>query len=585
MTPALQNSSALKSAPNLLGSFLFDHLQDAGVNHVFGIPGDYILPLFKTLESTPGIEPVVGTHEPNSAFSADAYARLNGLGVLLITYGVGGFNAMNGVACAYAESSPLLVISGGPPRGVKFKDDPVTTQAHHLVKHPGSQLEAYSQITARALRIEDPATAAATIIAATTEAVQRKLPVYLEIPTDLMTAEIPILQQPVQRQTVAAEGLNQAVSFFCDRIEKATNPIILAGAEISRFGLQAELQAISAARGIPIATSVLGKGTFDETAPNILGMYAGVISQNSQVREIVESADLVIMLGMKITDVNCGAFTANLRRDQILVAKSAWIGDGFLRFAADLTLPQFIKALATQLPATEISPAGYPEISTSYPHQISPMDQYLSTINDHLSPEHIIVADTGDSIYGSLSLTTRRENGYLAPSFYNSMGFAVPAGLGVALAVPDSRPIMLVGDGAFQMTGLEFSNFVKLGLNPIVIIFNNRGFGMQRVFVDGPFNDIPGWDYGKVVEMVGGGDFFQVTSPDEMATTLKSALAEPADPVLIEALVEKGTISTGLQIFGEALRREKQGVCPLNAAKTPCDHETQCAFCRAAIWE
>jgi indolepyruvate decarboxylase len=585
MKTALQKTSITTNETLQLGTFLFDHLRRGGVKHIFGIPGDYILPLFKTLEGTPGIDPVVGTHEPNSAFSADAYARLNGLGVLLITYGVGGFNAMNGVACAYAESSPLLVISGGPPRGIKFSDDPITTQAHHLVKHPGSQLGAYSHITTLALRIEDPATAAETITIATTVAVQQKLPVYLEIPTDLMTVEIPISLKPAPSEMTDFDTLDQAVSFFSNRIEKAQNPIILAGAEISRFGLQSEILAISAAGGIPIATSVLGKGTFDETQPNILGMYAGVISQNNQVREIVESSDLVIMLGMKITDVNCGAFTANLRRDQILVAKSGWIGDGYLRFDADLSLRQFIMTLVAQLPSLEISQASYPEISTSFPHHITPMDQYLSTINDHLSPEHIVVADTGDSIYGSLSLTTRRENGYLAPSFYNSMGFAVPAALGAALAVVDARPIVLVGDGAFQMTGMEFSNFVKLGLNPIVIIFNNSGFGMQRVFVDGSFNDIPGWDYGKVVELVGGGQFYRVASPDEMAATFKTALDVPTGPVLIEVLVEKGTISTGLKIFGEALHREKQGVCPLNTGETPCDHETQCAFCRAAIWK
>lgn len=102
-----------------LGKYLFQYLRKKGVEHCFGLPGDYILPLYRALEDTEGIVPIIGTHEPCAAFSADAYARQRGLGVLLVTYGVGGFNALNGVAGAYAESSPLLIISGGPPSGYR----------------------------------------------------------------------------------------------------------------------------------------------------------------------------------------------------------------------------------------------------------------------------------------------------------------------------------------------------------------------------------------------------------------------------------------------------------------------------------
>ncbi len=569
----------------ILGDFLFQHLQELGVKHIFGIPGDYILPLFKSLEQTPGIEAVVGTHEPNSAFSADAYARLSGLGVLLITYGVGGFNAMNGVACAYAESAPLLVISGGPPRGTQLSEDPVTTQAHHLVKHPMAQLEAYRQITHLALRIESPETAAAAIRTAAEQAQTMQRPVYLEIPTDLMTAKIPI--SPPSRPQPAAdpESMAQAVAFFMRRIEQAQNPVILAGAEVSRYQLQKSVRALSMARGMPIATSVLGKGTFDETSLNILGVYAGIISQRPEVRAVVENADLVLMLGVKVTDVNCGAFTANLQREQILVAKSGWVGDGFMRFTEEIPFADFVHQLATQMPARPNLAEWPPKAAPDFPYTYTQMDQYLRVLNQQITSEHILIADTGDSIYGSLSMVTRRDNGYMAPSFYNSMGFAVPAGLGAALALPDSRPIILVGDGAFQMTGLEFSNYVKLGLNPVVLIFNNSGFGMQRVFVDGTFNDIQGWDYRKLTELVGGGQAWRVNQPAEMAATLRAVLADRSAPAIVEVIVEKGTISTGLKIFGEALRREKQGVCPLNATTEPCDHETRCAFCRASIWQ
>lgn len=578
-----------------MGKFLFSYLRDSGVTYCFGIPGDYILSLFKALEETPGIKAVVPTHEPAAAFSADAYGRITGLGVLLVTYGVGGFNAMNGVACAHAESSPLLVISGGPPTSMSKNGDPFATTAHHFVKHLSSQQEAYRHITDMDIRIESPETAADSIVKAVTHAREKKHPVYLEIPTDLMNSEIPVKMKTDDKISesldakVDLEAIERAVSYFVNRIEESKNPVIVAGVEIGRYGLQDEILHIMEARHIPAAASILGKGIFDESKPGILGVYAGVISQSPEIRKIVEASDLVVMLGVKVTDVNCGAFTANLKRENILIAKSGWIGNGYMHFSEDIPFDRFINRLSQKItPSDHVK--GWPEI----PRQdlkTSPvlMDRYLAVINDALDDNHIVIADTGDSCYGSLFMNTRRRNGYMAPTFYNTMGFAVPAALGVQLAETDTvnscRPIVLVGDGAFQMTGLELSTLVKWGLNPIVIVFNNSGYGMQRIFVDGPFNDIKGWDYTRVVDLVGGGKAWKVSTAEEMQKALEEANEYLTGPSLIEAIVPKGDLSTGLKTFGKTILREKSGVCPLNQENKPCNHQHHCAFCRATIWK
>jgi len=213
------------------------------------------------------------------------------------------------------------------------------------------------------------------------------------------------------------------------------------------------------------------------------------------------------------------------------------------------------------------------------------MDRYLALIEAHLDERTVVIADTGDACYGSLFMTTRRDNGYLAPTFYNTMGFAVPAALGVQLADPECRPIVLVGDGAFQMTGLEFSNLASRGLNPIVVVFNNSGYATQRIFTDGAFNDIKQWNYARIVDLVGGGKAWRVTTAQEMKNALQAAIEFTSGPSLIEAVVERGEISSGLRRFGQALRREKTGMCPLNEGNVPCTHEDHCGFCRAAIWE
>jgi TPP-dependent 2-oxoacid decarboxylase len=568
-----------------LGHFLFSYLYNIGVRYCFGMPGDYILPLFKALEETPGIDAVVATHEPCAAFSADAYGRLAGLGVLLVTYGVGGFNAMNGVAGAYAESSPLLVISGGPRRDAADAATYLAPATHHYVKHQASQLEAYRHVTDLALRIKAPETAAATIRRAATHAKKLKLPVYLEIPTDLMQADIPACNQENLEEPEDDKVADGVVSLFLDQMYAARNPVLVVGEEVGRHGLQAQVRRIMKARNIPVATSVLGKGIFDETEAGMLGVYAGAISGTPEVRKIVEEADLVVLLGVKMTDVNCGIFTADLVRERTLVAKSGWLGNGTMRLSGNIPFDRFVTTLADRiLPAESLRAWPSPPVA-DYSDSRGLMDQYLALIEAHLNDRSVVIADTGDACYGSLFMTTRRDNGYLAPTFYNTMGFAVPAALGVQLADPECRPVVLVGDGAFQMTGLEFSNLASRGLNPIVVVFNNSGYATQRIFTDGDFNDIKQWNYARIVDLVGGGKSWRVTTAQEMENALQAAIEFTQGPSLIEAVVEKGEMSAGLRRFGQALRREKTGMCPLNESSVPCTHQDHCGFCRAAIWE
>ena len=574
-----------------LSQFLFSYLRDCGVKFCFGVPGDYILSLFKALEETPGIEAVVSTHEPGAAFSADAYGRISGLGVLMVTYGVGGFNAMNGVACAYAESSPLLVISGGFPTGTYGGDNKnlFTPDAHHFVKHFASQRNAYRNITDLDLRIESGDTAAHTIIRAVTHAFKTKLPVYLEIPTDLMNAQIPlpdrIEELKHEDSEIEMDVVERAVSLFIERIETAHYPVILTGVEIGRYGLQDEILHMMKARNIPIATTILAKGTFDESREGILGVYAGVISQSTETRKIVEKSDLVIMLGVKVTDVNCGIFTAELKREKILIAKSGWIGDGYMRISNEIPFPTFITHLSKKIIPVNHEPTwpDIPQPGLGFSDIL--IDRYFGVINRFLDGSNVVIADTGDSCYGSLFMTIRRKNGYIAPTFYNTMGFAVPAALGVQLADPRCRPVVLVGDGAFQMTGFELSVIAKWSLNPIVIIFNNKGYGMQRIFVDGPFNDIKEWDYTRIVDLLGGGKAWKVSTAAEMEDALKNAIKNKPGFSLIEAVLPKKEVSTGLQLMGKALTREKKGICPFNVDNKSCSHQHHCSFCRATIWK
>ncbi len=565
-----------------LGHFLFSLLASLGVRHVFGIPGDYVLTLFRALDETPGIEAVVATHEPHAAFSADAYGRQTGLGVLLVTYGVGGFNAMNGVAGAYAERSPLLVVSGGPPTTYVHGTDPLTPHHHHIVKSASSQMDAYRSITAGTVRLTDAAAAPEQFRLAVAMARSERLPVYVEVPTDLMDVLVAPGPTPPATEWDPAP-LERAADLFAARIGAATSPVLLVGEEVARFGLQDAIRRLMATRTIPAFMTVLGKGALSETSPGILGVYAGVLSASPAARVAVEASDLVVMLGSQVTDVSCGVFTADLDPGRLLIAKCDWVGDGTSRFEGRISFPRFVEALAARVPAG--APRGWSAPPRPRPGD-SLMDRYMAAIDHGLAADEVLVTDTGDSTYGSLVVRPRRDRGYLASSFYNTMGFAVPAALGAALAEPGIRPVVLVGDGAFQMTGLEISNLVRHRIGATVLLFNNEGFGMQRIFVDGPFNDVARWDYSKVPELVGGGGYFRVDSPEALVLAMEAARLRPGEPTLVEVILPKGDLSTGLQAMQLAFVRNRTGACPLRAGDAgACGHESTCAFCRATIWK
>ncbi len=569
-----------------LGEQLFSTLARLSVRHVFGIPGDYVLPLYSALEATDDIEPVVATHEPCAAFSADAYGRHSGLAALLVTYGVGALNAANGVAGAYAEHSPLLVISGGPPRGYAPTGDPLEVVPHHVLRSPRDQLDAFAKITDLALRLDNPATASQQILDAAVWAREHKRPVYLEVPTDMMTMPVPVETARPRPKGDHRLDLDRAVSLFGERLTAASRPVLLVGVEVARHGLAPEVRRIMRAHGARVVTTLVAKAAMADTEPGVMGVYAGVLSTDPATRAVVESADLVVMLGTLVTDVNCGAFTADLKRDRLLIARSGWIGDGSLRVGRELGFARFVRELAAASPEVS-TPAGWPTArGFDYRSSNSRMDQYMAVVQAQLGPHDLLVADTGDSCCASLGMRIPRENGYLANAFYGSMGFAVPAALGAQLAEPGLRPIVLVGDGAFQMTGLELSNMVRRRMGPMVLLFNNRGFGMQRVFQDGPYNDIGRWDYQQIPRLLGGGRAWRVKTPAELSAAMAEARDLQDAPSLIEVMLEPGEISTGLQVFGRAFGREKTGACPMSPpGAPPCSHHDSCAYCRAAIWK
>src|SRR6185295_10373709 len=180
--------------------------------------------------------------------------------------------------------------------------------------------------------------------------------------------------------------------------------------------------------------------------------------------------------------------------------------------------------------------------------------EVIRVLSLHLDENCCVVSDVGDAIFGAVGVRTARRAEFIAPAYYLSMGFAVPASIGVAVANPQLRPIVLVGDGAFQMTGTELSTATRLGLKPIVLILNNEGYGTMRKIRDGKFNVISQWKYGKICELVGGGEASVAKTKGELDGAIRSALGSNQVHV-IDVKLPRDDVSPQLKNMTDELGR------------------------------
>src|ERR1700687_1720977 len=306
----------MKQAPTI-GDYLIQRLQALGVRHVFGVPGDYVLGFMHQLECS-DLQVINTCDEQGAGFAADAYARLNGLGVVCITYCVGGLKVANTTAEAFAEKSPVVVISGAPGTNERVKNPLL----HHKVREFDTQLKVFEQLTIASTVLSDPQTAFREIDRVLAAALRYKRPVYIELPRDMVkvSGSTPHSPQPVQQDSDPA-ALREALREAVHLISAARQPVILAGVELHRFGLQDALLQLAESTNMPVAATMLGKSVIAEQHPLFIGVYEGAMG-HEDVREYVESSDCLILLGTFMSDINLGVFTANLDQGRSIYVTS-----------------------------------------------------------------------------------------------------------------------------------------------------------------------------------------------------------------------------------------------------------------------
>lgn len=542
----------MRNIPTTIGEYLLKKLKSYNINHIFGIPGDYVLRFYKLIEES-DIQHIGMTREDAAGYAADAYARTKGMGAVCITYCVGGLSTVNAIAGAYAEKSPVVVISGAP--GIKERDKDALL--HHKVRDFHTQQRIYDEITVATALLDEPLTAFNEIDRVMDAVFHYKRPGYIELPRDMVDVRGTSYKDSSNTEHISDQAtLNAAIEDAHNFINQSKTPVILAGVELHRFGFQDKLLNLVEEKRIPVVATLLGKSVMPESHPLYLGIYEGAMGR-SEVRDYVEKSDCVIILGAFMTDVNLGIYTANLDRSRSIYATSEKINVRYHSYE-DVMFEDFIDGINSnklrKRRKTNLDWAS-PEAEPFVVNQNAPVtvERLFQHLNAFITDELTVIADVGDSLFGAAELQIQQHTNFLSPAYYTSMGFAVPASVGAQLSTPNSRPLVIVGDGAFQMTGTELSTVVRYDLNPIVLLLNNHGYGTERHLLEGEFNDIGSWNYSSITTLFGAGRGFHVRTEGEFEEAMKTALAETQHFALIEVELEKLDRSPALARLAERM--------------------------------
>ncbi|HEX5803619.1 MAG TPA: indolepyruvate/phenylpyruvate decarboxylase [Azospira sp.] len=529
---------------------LLQALKANGTRQIFGIPGDFALPFFRIIEESRILPLYTLSHEPAVGFAADAAARIDGtLGVAAVTYGAGALNMINAVAAAYAEKSPLVVLSGGPGKGESRSG----LLLHHQAKTLDSQFRIFEEITCDRVRLDDAARAPAEIARVLGNCLQHSRPVYIELPRDMVAvpcAPVP----PLAPATVDADALAACADEVLRRLAAAERPVLMVDVEVRRYGLEAKVAELARRLALPVATCFMGRGLLADSDAALVGTYMGVAGL-PEVTQLVENSDGLCMLGVILSDTNFAVSEKKIDLRKSIVACNGEVRLGYHVYP-EIPLAALVDALLARSGEPSrpqrVSHAHYPRGLVADDATIAPND--IATAVNDLMAEHgklPIASDVGDCLFTAMDI---EHTALVAPGYYATMGYGVPAGLGLQAAT-GQRPLILVGDGAFQMTGWELGNCRRYGWDPIVLLFNNASWEMLRTFQpESQFNNLDEWGFASMAAGMGG-EGVRVRTRRELQAALAKAVATRGRFQLIEIMIPRGVLSQTLQRFVAGVKR------------------------------
>jgi len=541
------------------GAFaLIDSLKRHDVNHIFGYPGGAILPIYDALylaEVTGGIKHILVRHEQGAAHAADGYARATGkVGVCFATSGPGATNLVTGIATAYMDSIPMVVVTGQVARASlgsdAFQETDIFGITLPIVKH--SYVVREPQDMARIV-------AEAFFIAST----GRPGPVLVDVPKDVALEEFeyePVAPGDIKLQGYcpANEGNPQQVTKALELLQQAEQPLLYVGGGAITSGAHAEISQLVERFQIPVTTTLMGKGAFEESHPLALGMLGmhGTAYANFAVSE----CDLLIAVGARFDDRVAGKLDEFASRAKVIHIDidPAEVGKnrtpevpvvGNVRHV----LIELLRQAGEKQPQLERTAAWRERISRwqeDYPLVVprpssclSPQEVIVELRNQ--APDAYYTTDVGQHQMWSAQFLKNGPRRWISSAGLGTMGFGLPAAMGAKVALPEQQVICISGDASFQMNLQELATLAQYGINVKTVVINNFWQGMVRQWQQAFFNE----NYSHSSMAIGMPDFEQlakafkikgmlITERAQLSEVIAEMLAHDG-PVLVEAQVTK----------------------------------------------
>lgn len=534
-----------------IGRYLIDRLAELGIRDIFGVPGDYNLSFLDEIMKHPSLEWVGNCNELNAAYAADGYARIHGISALVTTFGVGELSAINGIAGSYAEQVPVVKITGSPSSKIARENRIV----HHTLGDGDFNhfSRMYQEVTVAQTTL-DAAHASKEIDRVLRACWTQKRPVYIKVPVDIHSLPAsrpsePLLQEEIKTK---AEHLQHMLESLVPVIEQAKSPVILADFQVYRYDALEELKHFAEKTGFPVATLSMGKGVFNEEHPQFIGVYSGKTS-TSYIKQRIDQSDCILSVGVKLTDSITSGFSQGFSSDAVIHVHPGAVIYQEQQFPG-IRMKDALNTIADSLSArnqdtlaiTPVTDQEDTDQSSFFVEADQPLVQkrFWDMMKLFIQKNDVVIADQGTSYFGSETVPLKGKVTFVGQPLWGSIGYTLPALLGTQLADKTRRNILLIGDGAFQLTFQEISTMLRQQIKPIIFVINNDGYTVERS-IHGPeqaYNDIQMWKYEGIPAVLGAGGHvksYKVTTEGELADTLKDMIAHPESLRFAEVVMGK----------------------------------------------
>lgn len=498
-----------------VAEYLFTRLHQIGIRSVHGLPGDFNLVALDYLPKA-GLKWVGNCNELNAAYAADGYARVKGIGAIITTFGVGELSAINGVAGAYSEHVPIVHIVGCPST--------ISQRSGLLLHHTlgNGDFNAFANMSAgiscAVAKLNDPTEIAAQIDHVLRECYLKSRPVYIMFPTDMVEKKVEgerlETEIDLNEPSNHTDRENYVVDVVLKYLHAAERPVLLVDACAIRHRVLPEVHDLIAKTQLPVFVTPMGKGAINETHPSFGGVYAGTASSPA-VKEMVEGSDLVISIGSMKSDFNTAGFSyrlsqlqsIDLHSDHCIVRYSEYPGIGMKGVLRKVVEKLDVSQIKVLPPPKFIEPEAKTDAQA-----IITQEWLWGRVDRFLQENDIVVTETGTANFGIWE--TRFPAGVTAlnQTLWGSIGWAVGACQGAALAAQDEggiekarRTILFEGDGSFQLTAQEVSTMIRHNLDVILFVICNDGYTIERYIhgMDAEYNDVATWRYKDIPSTFG----------------------------------------------------------------------------------